>query len=220
MANVEMTPHRRAAQPNFRFKNCRSGFTPRWFENRGVKPLRPKPEQRALKETGALPVCPPGARTHARGMSLRWLFLFLGLSAAAFAAVPGDHQTVVIAPTKTSVYIGSVSMTMPPFQRVQDRYESTYVAKVFPYFFYNEQGKLAIDFSDDQFAQLARGERVNFKGSGRSDDGEDRHVEGTATPTDAESGKIKVRVFVSKKIQLIFNTTYRFGPAQVVPTKP
>ena len=34
---------------------------------------------------------------------------------------------------------------------------------------------------------------------------------GIATPADARSGKIKVRVFVSKRIELIFNTSYRFG---------
>ena len=41
-------------------------------------------------------------------------------------------------------------------------------------------------------------------------DGTERPVEGKATPTDARSGKIKVRVFVSKRIELIFNTTYVF----------
>jgi hypothetical protein len=41
-------------------------------------------------------------------------------------------------------------------------------------------------------------------------DGVERRVEGKATPVDATSGKIKVRVFVSKRIELIFNTTYRF----------
>jgi hypothetical protein len=122
-------------------------------------------------------------------------------------------QTVTIEPAKTSIYVGSVTMTMPPFTRVQDRYESSYAAKVFPYFFSNEQGRLAITFTDEQLAQLGRGERVSFKGSARSSEGEDRQIEGFATPADATSWKIKVRVFVSKKIELIFNTTYRFAPA-------
>ena len=144
-------------------------------------------------------------------MSFRWLIFFLGVSAGL--AAPADRQTVLIEPAKTSIYIGSVTLTMPPFSRVQDRYESTYAAKVFPYFFYNEHGRLSITFTDEQLDRLARGERVEFKGAGLSSDGEDRRIEGAATPSDVTSGKIKVRVFVSKKIELIFNTTYRFAPA-------
>lgn len=120
---------------------------------------------------------------------------------------------VDIAPTKTSIYIGSVSMTMPPFTRDHGAYASTYSAKVFPYFFYNEAGRISIELSDDALRALERGEPVEFKGEAFNDDGESRRIEGRAVPGDALSGKIKVRVFVSKRIQLIFNTTYRFPEA-------
>lgn len=144
----------------------------------------------------------------------RWLFFCLSLTAATLAAAPADRfATVTIAPAKTSIYIGSVTMTMPTFQRAGARYESSYAAKVFPYFFYNECGTLGIEFTDEQLARLENGERVELTGQARSDTGEDRRIEGHATRTDADSGKIKVRVFVSKKIELIFNTTYHFAPA-------
>ena len=65
--------------------------------------------------------------------------------------------------------------------------------------------------TDDDLARLAKGEAVDFKGEGRSEDGETRRVEGKATPADPVSGKLKIRIFVSAKIELIFNTTYRFG---------
>ncbi|MBC7369784.1 MAG: hypothetical protein H7343_23715 [Undibacterium sp.] len=150
---------------------------------------------------------------HAAPVIPRWLFFYLSLTAAALAAATEDRfATVVIAPAKTSIYIGSVAMTMPTFQRAGARYESSYAAKVFPYFFYNERGTLVIDFTAEQLANLGKGERVEFKGQARSDTGENRRIEGHATPVDIESGKIKVRVFVSKKIELIFNTTYRFAP--------
>ena len=58
-------------------------------------------------------------------------------------------------------------MTMPTLQRTGARYESSYVAKVFPYFFYNERGTLGIEFSDEQLARLEKGERVEFKGEAR-----------------------------------------------------
>ena len=153
-------------------------------------------------------------------MSCRWLTFLISLAlaqplarAGEPAAAPAESaafQHVAIAPTKTSIYIGTVAMTMPPFTRAAGRYESSYTAKVFPFFFYNEAGTLAIDVSAEQLATLARGEPIEFKGRGVREDGAERRIEGKATPADATSGKVKVRVFVSKSIELIFNTTYRF----------
>ena len=143
-------------------------------------------------------------------MFARDLIVGLVLSVASLTAAQDPHAAVEIAPAKTSIYIGSVTLTMPTFQRIGARYESSYVARVFPYFFYNERGTLAIDFTAEQLTRLDRGERVDFQGRARSESGEPRRIEGHATPTDATSGKIKVRVFVTEKIELIFNTTYRF----------
>jgi hypothetical protein len=123
-----------------------------------------------------------------------------------------DFHRIEIATTKTSIYIGNVTMTMPTFVRDGDAYRSTYHAKVFPYFFSSEKGTISINATDDMLRRLERGEVVEFTGQGRNTDGEERHIEGRAMPTDAITGKIKVRVFVSKRIQLIFNTTYRFSP--------
>jgi hypothetical protein len=122
------------------------------------------------------------------------------------------YDLVAIAPASTSIYVGSVSLALTPFMRKAGVYHSNYVAKVFPYFFWGERGWITIDFPDDALRNLAKGEIVQFQGRGRNDDGEDRHIEGRAVPIDANSGKIKVRVFVSKRIQLIFNTTYRIAP--------
>ena len=122
------------------------------------------------------------------------------------------YDRVEIAPAKTSIYVGSVAMTLTPFARKNGVYHSNYTAKVFPYFFWGEDGWIAIEMTDDALRQLAKGETVQFKGHGMNNDGEERHIEGRAVPADANTGKIKVRVFVSKRIQLIFNTTYRIGP--------
>ncbi len=122
---------------------------------------------------------------------------------------PSRYDRVEVAPTKTSIYIGRVTMTMPAFVRAGGTYETTYTAKVFPYFFYNESGRLTIDISDEMLRALDRGEAIEFKGRGVSTTHDDRRVEGKVTPTGTAEGKIKVRVFVSKRIELIFNTTYR-----------
>jgi hypothetical protein len=143
----------------------------------------------------------------------------LAFCAAALAAIapPASpplanlFDRVEIAPTKTSIYVGSVSMTMPPFARKNGRYESTYTAKVFPYFFSSEAGSLTVEISDEQLAKLARGDAIDFTGRALRTDGAERRIAGKATPADAKSGKIKVRVSVSKRVELIFNTTYRFA---------
>ena len=139
--------------------------------------------------------------------------LALGLCLAR-AAEPaaGRFDRVHVAPTKTSIYLGTVSMTMPTLTRVNGTYEAAYTAKVVPFFFYNESGKLAIEISDEALRKLEAGEPIEFKGRGVRADGAERRVEGKATPLDATSGKLKVRVFYSKRIELIFNTTYRFEP--------
>jgi hypothetical protein len=137
--------------------------------------------------------------------------LGLALAVGAAEAPLGTFDRVTIAPTNTSIYIGTVAMTMPAFERNNGVYHSSYVAKVFPYFFSNEKGALAITLSDESLRKLERGETVEFSGRAVNTDGEERRVEGKATPADALSGKIKVRVFVSKRIELIFNTSYRFG---------
>ena len=152
--------------------------------------------------------------------ALRHPFLFfLGFLLAVFSpALRAEeipltrYTTVSVEPAKTSIYIGSVTLTMPVFTRQGITYSTTYAARVFPYFFYNEKGSLSIDVPDEDLRKLERGETIEFKGRAKTTGGEDRRVEGRAQPTDATSGKIKVRVFVSQKIQLIFNTTYRFVP--------
>jgi hypothetical protein len=149
----------------------------------------------------------------------RLLAVCLGLLAGVSRAVAADrpvaaYARVEVAPTKTSIYIGSVSMTMPAFTRTADTYTSTYVAKVFPFFFSNETGRLSVDINAELLQRLARGEPIEFTGRAVNERGAERRIEGKATPADGASGKLKVRVFVSRRIELIFNTTYRFPDAK------
>jgi len=120
------------------------------------------------------------------------------------------YRRVEVARTKTSIYVGTVSLTLPPLERRKGEYSATYEAKVFPFFFYNETGRLWIEFSDAQLRRLEGGERVSFQGRAQRADGNEYRVEGTVTPTDGTSGKVKVRVFATMSVELIFNTTYRF----------
>lgn len=138
--------------------------------------------------------------------------------ATAEAPVKG-YESVEVAASKTSIYLGYVSMRMPTFARKGEAFESTYVAKVVPFVFYNESGKLSVQFTDEMLRQLERGEAVDFKGLAVRDDGAERPVTGRATPAGVgiREGKIKVRVAYSKKLELIFNTSYRFPDATAKP---
>ncbi|GAB5558702.1 MAG: hypothetical protein SynsKO_03490 [Synoicihabitans sp.] len=124
--------------------------------------------------------------------------------------LPAFYQRATVATAKTSIYIGNVKLTTEPFTRAGDVYSSRYNAKVFPLFFMSESGRISITITDGDLRKLAAGERVYFNGEGFDTSDEPRRIEGHADPADERSGKIKVRVWVSKNIELIFNTTYRF----------
>ncbi|HVU33640.1 MAG TPA: hypothetical protein VHE61_09415 [Opitutaceae bacterium] len=146
-------------------------------------------------------------------MFARALFFALAVMSAAAGAraePAGDYARVEVAPTKTSIYVGTVAMTMPTFVRRGNTYVAPYAARVFPFFFYSEKGSLTVDVTDAQLAGLAAGRPLDFTGHAVRSDGVERRVTGRATPHDPKSGTLKVRVYVSRRIDLVFNTTYRF----------
>ena len=147
--------------------------------------------------------------------SLLCLFLMVGAAsvvAAQSAAILTGWDRVQIAPMKTSIYVGSVSLTTAVFVRDGSTLASSYAAKVWPWFFWGETGRITISLTDANLASLARGERAEFTGSAANHKNKPRTVTGYAQPADAVSGKIKVRIGVDDT-ELIFNGTYRFEAA-------
>jgi hypothetical protein len=132
------------------------------------------------------------------------------------AATPGRGADAALArfnvvDIKTSVaslYIASVTMIMPPFVRRDAVYSSTYYAKVFPYYFFSEKGRIWIIVPEADLRRAAVGQPVDFVGHALSDSGDERKVEGRAVPTGPSGGKIRVRVFISRRISLNYDTTY------------
>ena len=123
--------------------------------------------------------CPPGPGPQSgRVFRCAPQALVLALAFAAGQAAPGDppagpappndglpggrQAQVTVEPVKTSIYIGSVHLAMPPFAWRNGVYSADYTATVFPYFFYNEHGRVAIEFSGENLRQLLRGETVYF----------------------------------------------------------
>ena len=116
---------------------------------------------------------------------------------------------IAIAPMKTSIYVGSVTLTTEVLVRQGSTLSSTYEAKVRPWFFWGETGRLSITLTDAGLASLAKGERAEFTGDATNHKNKPRTVTGYAEPADASSGKIKVRI-MADGIELVFNGTYRF----------
>lgn len=149
----------------------------------------------------------------------------LSLAGAAPARGSDDmakFAQVLIRPASASFYIASVSMSFQPFVRHKTVYSSTYAARVFPYFFLGERGRIWIMVPDEVLARVNRGETVSLTGHALSDSGDERKIDGVATPTGPREGRIRVRVFVSRRIILTYNTTYALqgppdGPSQVTP---
>jgi hypothetical protein len=128
----------------------------------------------------------------------------------ALRAAPPVTQVDVPA-MKTSIYIGSVTLSTAPLARTADGFAATYEAKVWPWFFWGETGRLSIQFPESDLARLAAGETVEFTGEASNEKHKPRTISGRAQPGDAKSGKIKVRIGADG-IELIFNGTYQLSP--------
>jgi hypothetical protein len=143
------------------------------------------------------------------------------LAVAASALRAGDDlarfSQVAIKPATAFIYVGTVTMTIPPFVRHNDVYSSTYTAWVFPYF-YSEKGRIWITVPDDALRRVANGQSVDFTGRAVSEDGEARKILGHASPGGTMGGNIQVRVFVTRRISITYDTTYELmGPGAPAP---
>jgi hypothetical protein len=137
--------------------------------------------------------------------------LALTLAAATPALGAGDDlarfEQVAIKPATAYIYIATVTMTIPTFSRHGGVYSSTYAARVFP-IFYTERGRIWIDIPDDALRRIAGGEPIDFTGRAVNESGDGRKIVGHAVPTGTSGGKISVRVFVTKRISVTYDTTY------------
>jgi len=123
-----------------------------------------------------------------------------------------EWATVAIESMKTSIYIGSVTLTTSEFKRDGENYTATYDARVWPWAFWNETGHITIKLPAADIARLKNGERIEFTGEAANHRNKPRHVTGRADRTGDGTGKIKVRIGVDDT-ELIFNGTYRVPAA-------
>lgn len=134
------------------------------------------------------------------------------LAACLFATLPvraaeATFTRATVPAMKTSIYVGSVTLTVGTFERSGDKWTTTYNAKVFPWFPWSEHGDITIAVTDVDLARLAKGETVEFTGEAQNHKRKPRKVTGRAQPANDHSGKIKVRINADG-IELIFNGAY------------
>ncbi len=138
---------------------------------------------------------------------LHRFFAFLVLTTALPAAEPANWDRVVVQSMKTSIYVGSVTLTTGEFIRTADSFSTTYEAKVIPWFFWGEKGSITINVPATDLELLGQGQSISFTGHAENHKKKPRKVSGLAQPADASSGKIKVRIQVDD-MELIFNGRY------------
>jgi hypothetical protein len=143
--------------------------------------------------------------------------LLAASAARADDASLAPYSSVDVAPVSTWAYVANVTLAVGRFVRHGDTFTSTYSARVFPYFFYNEQGSLKIKVPDAVLREFAAGRPFDFAGSAVRSDGKERPVDGRVAPIDASSGRIRVRLFYTRRLVLVFTTTYRLPAMGPVP---
>ena len=141
-------------------------------------------------------------------------FLILKLPAAQANPTPTNpalSRIILVDPSSASVGGGAkATLTISALKRDGGIYSGSYRVKVSPYFFKNEKGKLEIVVSDDSMRQIAKGKKVNVSGTATTTgDGQCRHIEAIATPTDDIRGTIKFWFLAGQK-KIVFQSAYHF----------
>lgn len=118
----------------------------------------------------------------------------------------------MIDPSSMPVAGGKATLTIGALQRVDGVYPGDYTIKVLPYFYKNEKGRLSIIVSDESLTTLNQGKVAAIIGTATTNGkgGKSRHIDATATPTNANRGMLKLW-FMSGKRKMIFDPAYHFG---------
>jgi len=130
----------------------------------------------------------------------------------AAASPAATSRILLIGPSSMPVSAGKVTLIIGPLKRVNGVYTGDYKIKVFPYFYKNEEGRLAIVVSDKSLAAVTHGKAAAITGtaltSGKG--GKSRPIAATATPVDNNGGKLKLW-FMAGDRKMIFEPAYHFA---------
>jgi len=122
------------------------------------------------------------------------------------------NRILIIDPSSMPVAAGKATLTIGPLLRAGGVYSGDYKISVFPYFFNNEDGRLAIFVSDESLAGIAQGKAEAIIGTATTSGkgGRSRHIDATATPADLNCGTLKLW-FMAGDRKMIFEPAYHFA---------
>src|SRR5579863_3012567 len=122
------------------------------------------------------------------------------------------NRVLIIDDSSMPVAAGKAVLTIGALRRVNGVYSGDYKMTVFPYFFRNEEGKLAIDVSDECIARANQGKVVAITGTATKNGkgGPRRHIDVTATPADLNHGMLRLW-FMAGDRKMIFEPAYHFA---------
>jgi hypothetical protein len=145
--------------------------------------------------------------------------LFLSAVIVGFRAVFAGPATNVISTNDVlmidrcfcGVPAGKCTLTIGPLRVAGDTYSGDYATKVSPYFFKNEEGKLAILIPRESVEKASKGVAVEITGTATESKkgGKTRRIGATATPVDARQGTLRLW-FIADGRQMVFDTHYKF----------
>ena len=122
-------------------------------------------------------------------------------------------RILMIDPSSMPVGAGKATLTIGALRRADGIYTGDYKLKVFPWFFKNEKGTLAIAVSDKSLAEAGQGKIVTITGTATTSGkgGRTRHIEATATPADINHGTLKLSFTTAGNRKMLFEPAYHFA---------
>ena len=135
------------------------------------------------------------------------------------ATPPLASQDLTIGTSTTPVAGGKATLTIGPLRREKGIYTGTYKITVNPYFFKNENGRLAIIVPDPVLAQAADGKVVTVTGTATASGkgGEVRRIDAIATPAAKDHGSLKLWFMVGDR-KMVFEPQYQFAETTGIPS--
>lgn len=147
------------------------------------------------------------------------LIIFINLLLAAIcgdarAALDSTNAAVAdriltIETSSMPVPAGKATLIIGPLLRTNGVYAGDYQLKVFPYFYKNEKGRLAINVSDEAIVQAGQGKVVAITGTATASGAGGRCllIAATATPADINHGTLKLW-FTADERKMVFEPAY------------
>lgn len=134
--------------------------------------------------------------------------LLLGCRALS-AADEQLPEKVAVPPMRTSIYVGSVTLSVTEFERSSGSlyYSAEYHARVIPWWFWTESGTITLKPTEDAIEQLLAGETIEVDGEATNHHGKPRTVSARIRPSDDGAGTIKVRIDAGGT-KLVFDGSY------------